>query len=50
STVKVTLTERELIFGGAGLSVLLLFLATAVAGGIIHSYGWRKGWAAAKRA
>ncbi|KAL1254915.1 hypothetical protein QQF64_012976 [Cirrhinus molitorella] len=50
STVGVMLTERELIFAGAGLAVLVSFLATVVAGGIIHSYGWRKGWAAAKRA
>ncbi|KAK2887755.1 hypothetical protein Q8A67_015983 [Cirrhinus molitorella] len=43
STVGVMLTERELIFSGAGLAVLVLFLATVVAGGIIHYYGWRKG-------
>ncbi|KAK2887758.1 hypothetical protein Q8A67_015986 [Cirrhinus molitorella] len=50
STVGVMLTERELIFSGAGLAVLAIFLATVVAGGIVHSYGWQKGWAAAKRA
>ncbi|KAL1254891.1 hypothetical protein QQF64_012952 [Cirrhinus molitorella] len=50
STVGVMLTERELIFSGVGLAVLMFFLATVIAGGIIHSYGWRKGWAAAKRA
>ncbi len=44
------LTERVLIFGGVGLAVLVCFLATVVAGGIIHYYGWQKGWAAAKRA
>ncbi|XP_073677365.1 uncharacterized protein [Garra rufa] len=50
SSVGMILTERELIFSGAGLAVLVFFLATVIAGGIIHSYGWQKGWAAAKRA
>ncbi len=50
STVGVMLTERVMIFRGVGLAVLVCFLATVVAGGIIHYYGWQKGWAAAKRA
>ncbi|XP_026104171.1 uncharacterized protein LOC113075703 isoform X2 [Carassius auratus] len=50
STVEVMLTERVMVFGGVGLAVFMFFLATVVAGGIIHCYGWQKGWAAAKRA
>ncbi|XP_059411554.1 uncharacterized protein LOC132144953 isoform X4 [Carassius carassius] len=50
STVEVMLTERVMVFGGVCLAVLQFFLATVVAGGIIHCYGWQKGWAAAKRA
>ncbi|XP_059411546.1 uncharacterized protein LOC132144952 isoform X4 [Carassius carassius] len=50
STVEVMLTERVMVFGGVGLAVFQFFLATVVAGGIIHCYGWQKGWAAAKRA
>ncbi|XP_016394883.1 uncharacterized protein LOC107729050 isoform X1 [Sinocyclocheilus rhinocerous] len=50
STVEVMLSERVLMFGGVGLAVLVFFLATVVAGGIIHCYGWQKGWVAAKRA
>ncbi|KAF4100964.1 uncharacterized protein LOC131525936 [Onychostoma macrolepis] len=48
-TDEVTLTERVLMFGGVGLAVFVFFLATVVAGGIIHYHGWQKGWAAAKR-
>lgn len=44
------LTERVMMFSGAGLAVFVFFLATVVAGGIIHCYGWQKGWATAKRA
>ncbi|XP_016400054.1 uncharacterized protein LOC107733068 [Sinocyclocheilus rhinocerous] len=47
--VTVTLTERVLMFGGVGLAVLVFFLATVIAGGIIHYHGWQKGWTAAKR-
>ncbi|XP_042601994.1 uncharacterized protein LOC109059208 isoform X1 [Cyprinus carpio] len=50
STVEAMLTERVMMFGGAGLAVFVFFLATVVAGGIIHCYGWQKGWATAKRA
>ncbi|XP_052439536.1 uncharacterized protein LOC127978691 isoform X6 [Carassius gibelio] len=50
STVEVMLTERVMVFGGVGLAVFQFFLVTVVAGGIIHCYGWQKGWAAAKRA
>ncbi|KAF4100966.1 uncharacterized protein LOC131525823 isoform X3 [Onychostoma macrolepis] len=50
STVAVMLTERVMVFGGVGLAVFVLFLATVIAGGIIHYYGWQKGWTAAKRA
>ncbi|KAF4100899.1 uncharacterized protein LOC131526159 [Onychostoma macrolepis] len=46
---EVTLMERVLMFGGVGLAVFVFFLATVVAGGIIHYHGWQKGWAAAKR-
>ncbi|KAI2647296.1 Junctional adhesion molecule-like [Labeo rohita] len=45
----VTTKERALMFGGVGLAVLVFFLATVIAGGIIHYRGWQKGWAAAKR-
>ncbi|KAL1254883.1 hypothetical protein QQF64_012944 [Cirrhinus molitorella] len=48
-TDGVTLTERVLMFGGVGLAVLVFFVATVIAGGIIHYHGWQKGWAAAKR-
>ncbi|XP_059411552.1 uncharacterized protein LOC132144953 isoform X2 [Carassius carassius] len=50
STVEVMLTERVMVFGGVCLAVFQFFLATVIAGGIIHCYGWQKGWAAAKRA
>ncbi|KAF4100924.1 uncharacterized protein LOC131526062 [Onychostoma macrolepis] len=50
STVAVMLTERVMIFSGVGLAVFVFFLATVIAGGIIHFYGWQKGWTAAKRA
>ncbi|XP_052439521.1 uncharacterized protein LOC127978689 isoform X2 [Carassius gibelio] len=50
STVEVMLTERVMVFGGVGLAVFQFFLVTVVAGGIIHCYGWQKGWSAAKRA
>ncbi|XP_048059373.1 uncharacterized protein LOC125276019 [Megalobrama amblycephala] len=49
-TDGVTVTERVVIFSGVGLAVFLFFLTTVVTGGIIHYNGWRKGWAAAKRA
>ncbi|KAL1254893.1 hypothetical protein QQF64_012954 [Cirrhinus molitorella] len=49
NTDGVTLTERVLMFGGVGLAVLVFFVATVIAGGIIHYCGWQKGWAAAKR-
>ncbi|KAK7124196.1 hypothetical protein R3I94_018530 [Phoxinus phoxinus] len=45
---EVTVTERVLMFGGVGLAVFVFFLATVVAGGIVHYHGWQKGWAAAK--
>ncbi|KAF4094610.1 uncharacterized protein LOC131535476 isoform X1 [Onychostoma macrolepis] len=48
-TNGVTTKERALMFGGVGLAVLVFFLATVIAGGIIHYRGWQKGWAAAKR-
>ncbi|XP_016309056.1 uncharacterized protein LOC107663360 [Sinocyclocheilus anshuiensis] len=48
-TDGVTLSERVLMFGGVGLAVLVFFLATVIAGGIIHYHGWQKGWTAAKR-
>ncbi len=41
--------ERALMFGGVGLAIAVFFVATVVAGGIIHYRGWQKGWAAAKR-
>ncbi|KAI2643120.1 T cell receptor alpha variable 17 [Labeo rohita] len=44
----VTPTESVLMFGGVGLAVLVFFVATFIAGGIIHCRGWQKGWAAAK--
>ncbi|KAF4100920.1 uncharacterized protein LOC131525120 [Onychostoma macrolepis] len=50
SIVAVMLTERVMIFGGVGLAVFVLFLSTVITGGIIHFYGWQKGWTAAKRA
>ncbi|KAI2645306.1 Junctional adhesion molecule-like [Labeo rohita] len=46
---EVTTKETALMFGGVGLAVLVFFVATAIAGGIIHYRGWQKGWAAAKR-
>ncbi len=45
---EVTLTERVLMFGGVGLAIAVFFVATVVAGRIIHSHGWQKGWATAK--
>ncbi len=45
---EVTLMERVMMFGGVGLAVFVFFLATVIAGGIIHHHGWQKGWAAAK--
>ncbi len=39
-----------MIYSGVGLAVFVFFLATVIARGIIHYYGWQKGWAAAKRA
>ncbi|RXN38953.1 hypothetical protein ROHU_000651 [Labeo rohita] len=48
-TDEVTTKETALMFGGVGLAVLVFFVATAIAGGIIHYRGWQKGWAAAKR-
>ncbi|KAF4100915.1 hypothetical protein G5714_019111 [Onychostoma macrolepis] len=50
NTDGVTTTERALMFGGVGLAVFVFFLATVIAGGIIHYHGWQKGWAAAKNA
>ncbi|KAL1254921.1 hypothetical protein QQF64_012982 [Cirrhinus molitorella] len=47
--ITVTTKERALMFGGVGLAVFVFFLATVIAGGIIHYRGWQKGWAAAKR-
>ncbi|XP_026145071.1 uncharacterized protein LOC113119666 [Carassius auratus] len=47
-TDEVTLTERVLMFGGVGLAVLVFFVATVLAGVIIHHHGWQKGWIAAK--
>ncbi|XP_026088225.1 uncharacterized protein LOC113062528 isoform X2 [Carassius auratus] len=49
NTDEVTLTERVLMFGGVGLAILVFFLATVIAGRIIHHRGWQKGWSAAKR-
>ncbi|KAI2646738.1 Carnitine operon protein CaiE [Labeo rohita] len=49
NTDGVTVTERVLMYGGVGLAVFVFFVATVVAGGIIHHRGWQKGWAAAKR-
>ncbi|KAK9958198.1 hypothetical protein ABG768_012372 [Culter alburnus] len=46
----VTVTERVLMFGGVGLAAFVFFLATFIAGGIIHHHGWQKGWKEAKRA
>ncbi|KAF4101003.1 uncharacterized protein LOC131525809 [Onychostoma macrolepis] len=48
-TDGVTTKERALMFGGVGLAVFVFFLATVIAGGIIHYRSWQKGWAAAKR-
>lgn len=45
----VTTKERALMFGGVGLAIAVFFLATIIAGGIIHYHGWQKGWSAAKR-
>ncbi|XP_016375595.1 uncharacterized protein LOC107749156 [Sinocyclocheilus rhinocerous] len=47
---EVTVMERVLMFGGVGLAALVFFLATVIAGGILHYRGWQKGWAAAKHA
>ncbi|KAL1254896.1 hypothetical protein QQF64_012957 [Cirrhinus molitorella] len=49
NTDGVTLTERVLMFGGVGFAVVVFFVATVIAGGIIHYRGWQKGWDAAKR-
>ncbi|KAK9958204.1 hypothetical protein ABG768_012378 [Culter alburnus] len=49
-TDGVTVTERVLMFGGVGLAAFVFFLATFIAGGIIHHHGWQKGWKEAKRA
>ncbi len=49
SEEEVTTKERALMFGGVGLAIAVFFVATVVAGGIIHYRGWQKGWAAAKR-
>ncbi|XP_058610207.1 uncharacterized protein LOC131526113 isoform X2 [Onychostoma macrolepis] len=46
---EVTTKERALMFGGVGLAIAVFFLATVIAGGIIHYRGWQKGWAAAKK-
>uniref|UniRef100_A0A9J8CC23 Ig-like domain-containing protein n=2 Tax=Cyprinus carpio TaxID=7962 RepID=A0A9J8CC23_CYPCA len=46
---NVTTKERALMFGGVGLAIAVFFLATVIAGGIIHYRGWQKGWSAAKR-
>ncbi|XP_056336139.1 uncharacterized protein LOC130246987 [Danio aesculapii] len=48
-TDGVMVTERVLMFGGAALAIFVFFLATFLAGGVIHQQGWQKGWAAAKR-
>ncbi|XP_043088955.1 uncharacterized protein LOC122335208 [Puntigrus tetrazona] len=45
----LTTKERALMFGGVGLAIAVFFVATVIAGGIIHYLGWQKGWAAAKR-
>ncbi len=45
----MTTKERALMFGGVGLAIAVFFVATVIAGGIIHYHGWQKGWAAAKR-
>ncbi len=37
------------MFGGVGLAIAVFFVATVIAGGIIHYNGWQKGWTAAKR-
>ncbi|KTF88671.1 hypothetical protein cypCar_00043857 [Cyprinus carpio] len=48
-TDGVTTKERALMFSGVGLAIAVFFLATVIAGGIIHYCGWQKGWSAAKR-
>lgn len=48
-TDGVTTKERALMFGGVGLAIAVFFVATVLAGGIIHYRAWQKGWAAAKR-
>ncbi|XP_016115849.1 uncharacterized protein [Sinocyclocheilus grahami] len=48
-TDGVTTIERALMFGGVGLAIVVFFLATVIAGGILHYRGWQKGWRAAKR-
>ncbi|XP_016311326.1 uncharacterized protein LOC107665087 [Sinocyclocheilus anshuiensis] len=50
NTDEVTLTERVLMFGGVGLAAFVFFLATVIAGGILHYHGWQKGWSAANHA
>ncbi|XP_043088863.1 uncharacterized protein LOC122335159 isoform X2 [Puntigrus tetrazona] len=47
---ELTLAERVMVFGGAGLAVLVFFLATVIAGRRIYIHGWQKGWTAAERA
>lgn len=47
---NLTVTERVLMFGGVGLAIVIFFLATVAAGGIIHHHGWQKGWTAGKDA
>ncbi len=37
------------MFGGVGLAIAVFFVATVIAGGIIHYHGRQRGWAAAKR-
>lgn len=45
----VTLKERVLMIGGAGLAIVVFFLIGLMAGALIHHRGWQKGWEAAKR-
>ncbi|KTF76277.1 hypothetical protein cypCar_00039839 [Cyprinus carpio] len=44
-----TTNNRALMLGGVGLAIAVFFVATVIAGGIIHYRGWQKGWSAAKR-
>ncbi|KAI7798495.1 uncharacterized protein LOC130567266 [Triplophysa rosa] len=46
----LTVKERVLMFGGVGLAIVIFFLATVAAGGVIHHRGWQKGWTAGKGA